>query len=121
MRRIFLMILILSFMVCQISSAGERKSNIWASWVNATATTTTLTMPINPTWGDFTISNGDSTDPVCVNLKGNPITDACVSNKFETVQIEAGGELVMYDYETSAITIRNIVNAASPINVIVNY
>jgi len=120
-RRISVSVLVLFYvMLCIPVQAADRKTNIWASWVNATSSLTTLTLPVEVV-GNITIKNGDSTDPVCVSLRGETIQNSCLSNGFSTINLAASDSIEVYDFTTSSITLRGIVNAASPVSVVVTY
>ena len=95
--------------------------NQFASWYTVT-TSNTITFPFNSR--DITIHNG-STVIVCVDLKGDTITSACVDDGSaipSIVQLDANTAISLSDYITNAITLRSIdESSASPVSVVVTY
>jgi len=101
------------------------KKNVWASWYNVSTDPTTVTLPYESR--DLIIINGDSTDAVCVNLKGGTITAAChptdVTGAISIVNLSASTQLEIQDHSASTITLRAISagSGASPVIVISSY
>ena len=96
-------------------------TNVYASWMNVTAGTL-ITLP--GTSRDITIINGDATDGICVDLRGNTITSNCLYGAASTVvHIGAQTELSLYDFTTTAIYLKPVsaATAASPVSVVVTY
>ena len=119
MKRYLFLVLALIFATPAYAERGVL-TNLWASWVNVTSTAT-MDFPSNSR--DITIMNGDATDSVCVDLRGNATSQNCFYGGGNTaVQIGPGETLSLYDFTTANLYFRVPgPAAASPVSVIVTY
>lgn len=122
MRKFLLSLFILFFLGSNAHAQSRGKlTNVFASWVTVASTSTVITFPIESR--DLTIMNGSTTD-VCVNLKGGDIQGNCyTASGSQTMQLDGGQTLTLFDYVTSGVTLRAIgfSTTASPVSVISTY
>ena len=118
-----LLIIVVILLIALPAHAARRgvQKNIWASWYNVTASTT-VTLPYESR--DLLIINGDASNAVCVNLKGNAITDAChpthSTGAISVINLRATESFQIQDYGITTITLKPISSgtSASPVTVI---
>ena len=128
MRRFFMSLLLL-LMLPALAFAQNRGllSNEYASWITATLSQTTISLPSGITSRDIFIRNGDASNMICVDLVGETIPESCVTNTStdggnpSIIVIEALGSIDLQDYSTSAIGIKTFGPSASPITVITTF
>ena len=123
MKKIFLTVLILCFLV---QPAYAQLKNLFASWYTVTTTETTISLPYSSR--SITILNQDSANNIAVSFDGTAIGSDLVddpdTNTPAIIQLASGEDVTLDDFETKTIKLRLEQGGypnASPVSVIVTY
>lgn len=114
-------IIVLFNSVSAFAQARGALTNTFASWYNVTTAQTTITLPFKSR--DVLIVNGDTTDALCVSLKGETLGNACTDTVpvDSSINLAGGQEIYLTDFLTDTISLKALSSAASPVTVIVTY
>lgn len=113
------LILAITLFYCGFASAEESPTrNIYAaSYTISPATNQTVTLPFSSR--ELTVFNGDSTDLICVDLKGGSCNNFC--NGDNEFILPATSKIELNSFETSSLTLCGMSASASPVSVVVAY
>ena len=117
MKKFLIGFMLLAFATVAHAERGQI-TNVFASWVNVSTTTTNIPLPYPSR--DVQIFNSASTQDICLGLRGETMDQTCTATNNLT-QLAHGQSIQLFDYVTTNITLRALSGTASPVSVIVTY